>query len=123
MEKVIRITTDNHIQLAEVEEVDYDLLSSSVNGLVELVSIDRDVDMWLNEEGKLLDLPTNIIATILWNKVFNNPDIIKGDIIITGGADDMGNSVGLSDESLTNILMAIEDGIKTALDKANSVGE
>jgi hypothetical protein len=123
MEKVIRITTDNHIQLAEVEEVDYDLLSSSVNGLVELVSIDRDVDMWLNEEGKLLDLPTNIIATILWNKVFNNPDIIKGDIIITGGADDMGNSVGLSDESLTSILMAIEDGIKTALDKANSVGE
>jgi len=123
MEKVIRITTDNHIQLAEVEEVDYDLLSSSVNGLVELVSIDRDVDMWLNEEGKLLNLPTNIIATILWNKVFNNPDIIKGDIIITGGADDMGNSVGLSDESLTNILMAIEDGIKTALDKANSVGE
>jgi len=123
MEKVIRITTDNHIQLAEVEEVDYDLLSSSVNGLVELVSIDRDVDMWLNEEGKLLNLPTNIIATILWNKVFNNPDIIKGDIIITGGADDMGNSVGLSDESLTSILMAIEDGIKTALDKANSVGE
>ena len=120
MEKVISITTDNVISVQEVDEVDYELLSTSVNGMVELVSIDRNVDMWLNEEGKLLNLPNNIIATILWNKLFsNNPDIIKGDIVITGGSDDMGNSTGLSDNSIKDILLAIEDGIMTAIQNAN----
>jgi hypothetical protein len=115
MERVIHISTDNKIEVMEVEQIEYDTLYEAVNGLVELVSINEDIDMWLNEEGKINGLEPNIIASLIYNKVFPNFDVIMGDVVITGGADDEGNTVGLSDESIHDVMALIQDGINQAI--------
>jgi len=115
MERVIHISTDNKIEVMEVEQIEYDTLYEAVNGLVELVSINEDIDMWLNEEGKVNGLEPNIIASLLYNKVFPNFDVIMGDVVITGGADDEGNTVGLSDQSIQDVMALIQDGINQAI--------
>jgi hypothetical protein len=114
MERVIHISTDNKIEVMEVEQIEYDTLYEAVNGLVELVSINEDIDMWLNEEGKVNGLEPNIIASLLYNKVFPNFDVIMGDVVITGGADDEGNTVGLSDASIIDIFAILQDAIDQA---------
>lgn len=119
MERVIYITTDNKVELQEIESIEYETLSNAVNGMVELVSLDSEVDMWLNEEGKLIGLEPNIIASIIWNKVFPNFDVVMGNVIITGGADDEGNTVGLSDESINDVMALVQDGIMQAINKSN----
>jgi len=115
MERVIHISTDNKIEVMEVEQIEYDTLYEAVNGLVELVSINEDIDMWLNEEGKINGLEPNIIASLIYNKVFPNFDVIMGDVVITGGADEEGNTVGLSDESIHDVMALIQDGINQAI--------
>lgn len=117
MEKVISITTDNVVKIMELPEIEYETLYEAVNGLVELVSLNRDIDMWLNEEGKLLGLPINSIATLIWEQVFAKTDIIAGNVIITGGADDEGNTIGLSDESITEVMLLIQNGINSAFNE------
>lgn len=52
-----------------------------VGGYVEMVQIDRNIQVLCNEEGLLLDLPVNIIASRLCGRV------IVGDVLILiGGA-------------------------------------
>jgi hypothetical protein len=120
MERVLYISTDNKVEIKEVESIEYETLSTAVNGMVELVSINEDVDMWLNEEGKIIGLEPNIIASLIWNRVFPNFDIVMGDVIITGGADDAGNTVGLSDESIQDVMSLIRDGINEAINKKDN---
>jgi hypothetical protein len=115
MEKVLCISTDNTIEIKEVESIEYETLYEAVNGLVELVTINENVDMWLNEEGKINGLEPNIIASLIYNKVFPNFDIVMGNVIITGGADDEGNTIGLSDESIQDVMVLIQDGINQAI--------
>lgn len=114
MHKVLTITTNNDVNIKEVDSVEYETLYEAVNGLVELVSINEDIDMWLNEEGKLNGLEPNVLATLLFNKVFPTFDVIMGNIIITGGADEEGNTVGLSDASIIDIFAMLQDAIEEA---------
>lgn len=120
MYKVLSITTDNSVSVKEVEDISYDFLFESVNGLVQLVSLNKDVDMWLNEEGKVNGLQTNMLATLLWNKVFPNPDIIMGDVVITGGVDEEGNSLGLKDGDILDIMALLQDAIETAINNQSN---
>ena len=108
------ISTDNIVEIKEVESIEYETLSTAVNGMIELVSIKQDIDMWLNEEGKVNGLETNIIASMIFYKAFSQLDIIKGNVIITGGSDDDGNTVGLSDESIQDIFALVQSGIEQA---------
>jgi len=120
MEKVLYISTDNRVEIQEVESIEYETLSTAVNGMIELVSINEDIDMWLNEEGKIIGLEPNIVATMLFYKAFSQFDIVMGDVIITGGSDDEGNTVGLSDASIIDIFAMLQGGIEEAMkDKDN----
>jgi hypothetical protein len=117
MEKVIYISTENDIEVAEVDEISYDTLYEGVNGLVELVSLNRDVDMWVNEEGKVNGLEPNLLATLIWNKIFPNPDVIMGNVVITGGVDEEGNTLGLSEESIQDIMALLHNGLIQAINE------
>ena len=114
MHKVMSISTDNIVEIKEVESIEYETLSTAVNGMIELVSINKDIDMWLNEEGKIIGLEPNVIASMIFYKAFSQLDIIKGNVIITGGSDDDGNTVGLSDESIQDIFALLQSGIEEA---------
>lgn len=94
----------------EMQEVNFDKKSSyevlrrAVGGYIECVALSGTMDMWVNEEGKLMSLPVNSTATFLWTLVYGPTDVIVGDVIITGGVDDEGNTLGLSDAQIGNLL-------------------
>ena len=104
MEKIIVITSYDDVVVREVGQIDYELLSTALDGMVEVVSVSDDIDIWVNEEGKIRQMPNNTYATLLWNRVFNTPDIIAGTMIITGGLDEMGETIGLSDDNVDYVL-------------------
>ena len=107
MAKAVIIKVDGTKSVAEFEVGDsYTLLKDTVGGLIECVTL-RDknfADMWLNEEGKLLNFEVNPIATALWEDMYGTTDYICGDVIITGNADDEGETLGLSDEEVSYFL-------------------
>lgn len=99
MKKAIIITVSGDKREVDLGEDSYSVLSDAVGGYIECVELNPGLSLWVNEEGKLIGLPTNQVATRIWDTVFGfNTDIIKGDVILTGGADSEGNTLGLSDE-------------------------
>jgi len=105
MEKALIIKTDGtKLVVTFDEESSYKLLSEAVGGYIERVQMKSGIDIWVNEEGKLIGLPQNPIGTALWADSYGTTDIIVGNIIITSGADDEGNTLGLSDEQVTELM-------------------
>lgn len=102
--KAVRINTDGTKTIVEfTNETCYTVLSEAVGGLIECVTL-RDKagvpDMWLNENGKFSGLDQNPTATALWVDMYDLTDVIMGDVVITGGADEEGYTLGLSDEQV-----------------------
>lgn len=79
----------------ELEPGEFDGLEDMqkiVGGHIECVQLPHDIDLWLNEEGKLEGLPANIA-------LFHNGevvDIIVGDVFFASH-DDEGDSTSLND--------------------------
>jgi hypothetical protein len=65
------------------EEFSLDELQAAVGGMIELAVLRNGKDLWFNEEGKLLGLEVNLIATMLWQDTFGSSDVIVGDAIVT----------------------------------------
>lgn len=57
-------------------------LQQAVNGYFEIVRIDKENCLIVNEEGKLLGLPINRVATRLYQQLVYTDDCIVGDAII-----------------------------------------
>jgi hypothetical protein len=108
MEKAIYIPTTGEVEVREfVKKDSYEFLRSSVEGWIECVHLASiGVDMWLNEEGKIYNLPTNEFGTVLFFREFNFLDRICGNIVITS-SNKNGDTVGLTAkqiEQLTELL-------------------
>jgi hypothetical protein len=105
MARAYIVNTDGTSKVVEFEVGNsYDLIRNAVHGLIECVSISPELDIWLNEEGKLTAMELNEFATALYRKTYNTPDFIVGDVIFTGGADEEGETLGLSDEMLAKLI-------------------
>lgn len=94
------IPTDGDIYPVEFEIGNsYDMLSKGVGGLIECVEISKGIDMWINEEGKMYGLDYNVRATAFyWTRhpaAFMR-DVIVGDVVLTGGVGEEGETLGLS---------------------------
>lgn len=76
-------------------------LSALVGGDFQLVGLRLySMNMYLNENGKLEGLPTNLRATVLcnWAKAIRADDYINGDAVVFGPIDDdKGEDTGLAD--------------------------
>lgn len=108
-QKAMYLSTELDTEIRTFTEgTSYELIRTAVEGWIECVHLPSlGVDMWLNEEGKLIDLPQNDIATYLFCKEFEMFDSIRGNVIFTGGAGSEGETLGLSEEqikSLTELL-------------------
>lgn len=57
-------------------------LKSVVGGYIEIVPLTEDYLMVINEEGKLLDLPINVVATRVYRASRNTEDFIVGNVLI-----------------------------------------
>ena len=57
-----------------------------VGGLIEIIPLDgeglEDKLLVVNEEGKLINLPFNLFATVEWEKYYGQTDYVSGDAII-----------------------------------------
>jgi hypothetical protein len=96
----ISLTTDDVATVHEFVVGDsYKMLSDAVGGYIECVQIAHGIDMWVNEEGKILDLPYNATATaIFWTTYGFMSDMIFGDVIFTSCDDESGETTGLTVE-------------------------
>ncbi len=97
------ITTAGEMSIIDLAENELATLQAKVGGWVQMVDLNDNLTLWCNEEGKLEGLPLNRYATELWESVYGKTDIIVGDIVLTGGADDEGETLGLSDSKIEAI--------------------
>lgn len=104
MKKALRINTDFTTELLDLSSDEYNKLSGAVGGLIQAVDLKSDLTIWLNEEGKLLDLPVNLVATRMWDRSFGvGTDVLVGDCVFTGGTDEDGETLELSRPWITQL--------------------
>ena len=83
----------------------YGKLKTAVGGLIQCVTLSSTgIEMWVNEEGKLDGLKKNAKATALWQDNYGATDVIVGNAVFTGGTDEDGNTIGLTDEQCLFLL-------------------
>ena len=122
-QKAVIITTEGTKSVVEFEIGDsYKLLSNSVGGMIECVGL-GDADLWCNENGIAEGLPLNMIASAIYSETFNASNPILGNVIITGGADEEGETLGLTDEQVAYWLGYNKQVIPTAFLLGGRFGE
>jgi hypothetical protein len=92
-----------------VEEADiagYEQLQEAVDGNLEMLPYPgrSDVSCYINEEGKILNLPYNNLATDLLKNILRPSDYIVGPMVVIGFDPDTGEEVDLSEEILLKLL-------------------
>lgn len=109
MKKAIIITTVGEVSQIDLTTDALNKLQSAVGGLVQAIDINPKLTMWCNEEGKMIKLPCNPFGQALWQEVFGRTDYIVGDIVLTGGADNEGKTMGLSVKTMDKIGRLIKE--------------
>ena len=70
--------------------LEYEDMRRIVGGYLEVFPLPNGLTLWLNEEGKLIDLPPNFVLNgVGWQ------EWIVGNVFFTGGADEEGETMGL----------------------------
>ena len=60
------------------DEPDYKAVSKFVGGMVECITFPNGDVLIINEEGKLIGLPLNPEASLLWKITFDNDNYVTG---------------------------------------------
>jgi tRNA threonylcarbamoyladenosine modification (KEOPS) complex Pcc1 subunit len=109
MKKALHIKTTGEVIELDITADSLSTLQTAVGGWVQAIDIASDLSMWCNEEGKLISLPHNPFAQFMWDKAFGaHTDYIVGDIVLTGGTDEEGYTLGLTDEQVTILSKIVE---------------
>jgi len=93
------ITPEGTVRIKSVES-DHLLsfLQSEVGGLIEEVPTGREsITAYVNDEGKVTDLPRNAVATAFCEGHLRLGDYIAGAMVIIGGPDATGDSTSVPD--------------------------
>jgi len=78
-------------------------LQKAVGGHVDVVALSPWLDMWVNDEGILLGLPVNPVATRV--AATYGPRIpYFGPVVLTGGPDPEGATLPLTDEHAAHLV-------------------
>lgn len=62
-------------------------LQGFVGGWIQIVSAAKNIHIICNEEGKLIGLPRNVLATPIWIQYFGYTDTLCGDVLIANDAE------------------------------------
>jgi hypothetical protein len=101
MKTAIRITTAGEATTLDISTEPLATLQQGVGGLVQAVDLSERLTMWLNEEGKVLGQAHNPYGQFFWDKLYGaHTDYIVGDIVISGGTDADGNTLGLTEQQV-----------------------
>lgn len=109
----IQITTD--LDLVEMSSVDYNAVSKAVGGYIEHITLEGDFEgfaMYVHEEGKLLGLPFNDVATAIWENSYGKSDVILGNaVLVSSETDDEGNELPLTEAQIEMFTKATEKAV------------
>jgi len=118
----ITATATTAIDVVEFDEsTSYETIKEAIGGgTIQCIHIPSlGVDMWIDDEGKLVEDPEfNTFGTTLWINEYGLTDVIVGDIIITGGVDDEGKTLGMTKEQVREVMTQVQltaDGVLSAL--------
>lgn len=101
MKTAIRITTAGEVTTLDLSTEPLATLQAGVGGLVQAVDLSQRLTLWLNEEGKVLGQAHNPYGQFFWDKLYGaHTDYIVGDIVISGGTDGHGDTLGLTEEQV-----------------------
>ncbi|PRH79037.1 hypothetical protein C6N75_11755 [Streptomyces solincola] len=70
---------------------------------VDVVRITPELDMWLNDEGMIDGTPINRWATAVYAAHRPPHQWYHGNVVLTGGADSHGNTIGLTDQQVIDL--------------------
>lgn len=104
MRKALKVTVENKYEVLDLDAPAGSLkvLQDAVGGLIQPAVFVPGYELYVNEEGIILDLPINPWLALMTGFP------LRGDGVITGDVDDEGETLGLTDEqikALTNYLM------------------
>jgi hypothetical protein len=103
----LQVKTTGEVTELDLSSDSLQTLQTAVGGWVQAIDLASDLSMWCNEEGKLNSLPHNPYAQFMWDKVFGaHTDYLVGDIVLTGGTDSEGETIGLTQEQV-DIIKAV----------------
>jgi len=104
MKKGLLIKADGVCEVFHYDELES--LQKAVGGYIEAISCDN-LSFFLNEEGKLNNLPMNPLATLLVKHRIGQHDYIAGDVVVLGDVDEDGETLGLSFEEMSDLLTKV----------------
>ncbi len=109
MKTAIRITTAGEVTTLDIRTEPLATLQGAVGGLVQAIDLTERLTLWLNEEGKVLGQAHNPYAQYFWDKMFGaHTDYMVGDVVFTGGTDDNGNTLGMTEDVVEWLLFFID---------------
>lgn len=83
-------------------------LQEAVGGYVQVVPLwgeFKGFELWLNEEGKILGLPFNGLATLAWEATYGRgTDVMVGNAVITKSANSAGTTPSMTDAQVERVL-------------------
>ena len=91
------VKADGDFSVVDIAGNELKTLQGLVGGWIQAVDLKPNLTLWVNEEGKMVGLPVNGFATEMWDSVYGATDVIVGTAVFTGGTDDEGDTIGLSD--------------------------
>lgn len=105
MKKAVIIHPDSRTEV--VDFAGYETIKDAVGGWIEAAFSNPGLTIWCAEEGKIRGLPMNAAATRLWwllSPAMIGHDVLVGSVLVTGGTDSEGETLGLSDEQCDNVV-------------------
>jgi hypothetical protein len=116
MKTAVLVPANGMIQVANIDDSqELKQLQSLVGGMIEAVTMQNGDTMWVNEEGKLLGLPINSVATqwLLISRIGTgfDADIICGDVVLMGAVDEDGDVQSASPELIAMVNAAAEGAV------------
>lgn len=82
---------------------------------VEVVQPTETICIWVDEEGLLNRSDPNLLATLVAAELGSFPQVLRGTVVVTGGADGKGDTLPLSEQDLRLL--------ETIVDRISGIGQ
>ncbi|MBF0817791.1 DUF3846 domain-containing protein [Microbacterium paludicola] len=101
----VKVTPDGRTERLDLGADAYPVLSGAVEGLIEPVTLTADLEFYVNEDGwaQFGGAHRNPTAEAAQWAILGGANLIVGPAVFTGGLDEEGETLGLSEEHAQQI--------------------